>query len=336
MRKVALIAVALVLSAAPSFGQSSGAWADKLFANKTAHDFGNVARGAQLKYSFPIKNIYAVPLEITNIRVTCGCLTATPSKKVLQPQEEATLDVVMDARRFSGQKKITVYVTVGPEYISTATLTVSANARSDVVFNPGEVNFGVVTQGQKPTQTVDIEYAGLLDWRVKEVVKPADAPFNVTMEELYRQPPAGNKPGKVGYRMTVTLNADAPGGALKHDLILKTNDPASETLIVAVEGNVQAALRVAPNPVTLTGLKVGETKTFKVQVLGTKPFRITEVQSDGAEVTAELPKDALLVHTLTLKCQPTAAGELKRTLTIVTDLEKSASVTLTVQGNAAK
>jgi len=326
---------AVVLSAALTLGQApSGAWADKLFMNKTNHDFSTIARGAQLKHSFPIKNIYAVPLEITNVRVTCGCLTATPSKKILQPQEEGTLDVAMDTRRFSGPKSIFVYVTVGPEYISTATLHVSANARSDVVFNPGEVNFGVVAQGQQPVQTVEIEYAGLLDWRVKEVVKPGDAPLHVTMEEVFRKPPTGTQAGRVSYRMTVKLAADAPAGILKHDLVLKTNDPASEVLIVGVEGNVQSALRVAPNQVNLGTLKLGETKTFKVQVLGNRPFRITDVKTDGREVSAELPQQALMNHMLTLRCQPLTLGELKRTLTIMTDLEKGASVTVTIQANA--
>ena len=39
--------------------------------------------------------------------------------------------------------------------------------------------------------------------------------------ELYRRPWA------VGYRLAVTLKADAPAGTSKHDLYLKTNDQAS-------------------------------------------------------------------------------------------------------------
>jgi hypothetical protein len=94
MRTLAFALAVVVLSAAPSLTQPpaaqpplaqppSGAWADKLFLNKTTHDFSTVAKGSQLKYSFPIKNIYAVPLEITNIRPSCGCVSPTPSKKIL-------------------------------------------------------------------------------------------------------------------------------------------------------------------------------------------------------------------------------------------------------------
>src|SRR5262245_45330434 len=115
------------------------AWADKLFNNETTHDFGNVARGAQLKYTFKMTNIYKVPLEITEIKVQCNCVKAEPSVKVLQPNESATVNISMDARQFSGSKTVRIYITVGPKFISTATLTVSANARGDVVFSPNEI-----------------------------------------------------------------------------------------------------------------------------------------------------------------------------------------------------
>ncbi|HYV36617.1 MAG TPA: DUF1573 domain-containing protein, partial [Gemmataceae bacterium] len=174
MRKLAFVLIAAALSGWPTLAQQpSGAWADKLFQNKTTHDFGTVAKGAQLKHSFAIKNIYAVPLDFS-ARVSCDCVTPTFSKKTLKPQEEGTLDINMDARKFTGPKSVTIYVTVGPEYVSTATLVVTANARGDVVLNPGEVNFGVVQQGQQPSVKVDIDYAGFLDWRVEEVVKPSD------------------------------------------------------------------------------------------------------------------------------------------------------------------
>jgi hypothetical protein len=117
--------------------------------------------------------------------------------------------------------------------------------------------------------------------------------------------------------------------------LLKTNDPATEVLILSVDANVQSALRVAPNQINLGRLKLGETKTFKVQVFGSRPFKITEVKTDGPEVSADLPQQAQPSHTLTLRCQPATLGDLKRTVTIMTDLEK-AGVSVTVQANTVQ
>src|SRR5579875_457338 len=109
---------------APASAQS--AWAEKMFKNGLSHDFGSVPRGAQLSHRFVITNIYAVRMEITNITPGCGCVTANPAKRVLEPRESTTIDVTMDARRFTGLKTVGITVTVGPDYISSAQLRVSA------------------------------------------------------------------------------------------------------------------------------------------------------------------------------------------------------------------
>jgi hypothetical protein len=335
MRHLALAVIVVAAGAGGAAAQPAETrpWAEKLFQGVTTHDFGSVAHGAQLKYSFGLKNIYAVPLQITNVRVTCGCLSVKPSTRAVGSGETATLDVTMDARRFTGPKDIKVYVTVGPEFVSTAVLRVTANARADVVLNPGQINFGVVQSGQTPTQAIDIEYAGVLNWQITEVVKNSAAPINVAPQELYRQPPGPRQPGKVGYRLAVTLKADAPPGAFKHELILKTNDPASPVLPITVEGNVLATLTVSPSLVRMGTLKVGQEKTFKVTVRAHRPFQIRAVDGQGDGVTAELPTGPAQLHQLTLKCQPAQAGELRKQLLIRTDLDSGASVAVTVEAN---
>src|SRR5277367_5992120 len=60
MRKVVL-ALAVLFTFSPALFAQQSAWANKLFA-ETTHDFGVVARGAQLKHSFKITNIYKEPL----------------------------------------------------------------------------------------------------------------------------------------------------------------------------------------------------------------------------------------------------------------------------------
>src|SRR4051812_1320123 len=72
MRKAVFTLLVLVGVCQPAAAQQSSAWADKLFGGDLVHDFGVVPRGAQLKYSFKMTNIYKVPLEISSVRVSCG------------------------------------------------------------------------------------------------------------------------------------------------------------------------------------------------------------------------------------------------------------------------
>ncbi|MCI0460596.1 MAG: DUF1573 domain-containing protein [Gemmataceae bacterium] len=330
--RITLVALIVLALGTGRTSAQSAAWADKLFAGKTTHDFGTVARGAQLHHSFTIKNIYSVPLEITNIRTTCSCLTATPSTYTLKPQETAQLHILMDGRRFSGQKSINVYLTVGPEYVSTATLRISANARPDVVLNPGQFNFGVVRQGQTPTQTLDVEYAGSVEWAITQVVKNPSAPYDVTVEQLYRQPARSGQPARVGYRLGVTLKRDVPAGPLHHELVLRTNEPGgSQFLTVLVEGNVQATLSVAPSVINLGSVKAGTLTVQKVQVRAPRPFRILAVEGVGDGIEAVLPAGASQNHVVELRCQPGRVGDLRRQFTIRTDLDQGATASVNLE-----
>ena len=313
--------------AAPVSAQS--AWAEKMFKDGLNHDFGSVPRGAQLSHRFVISNIYAVRMEITSIKSGCGCVTASSAKRVLEPRESTTIDVTMDARRFTGPKTVGITVTVGPDFISSAQLRVSANSRADIVFNPGQVSFGTVTRGQQASQAIDVEYAGVLEWQVTEA-SAKDLPVEVSLNELYR------RPGQVGYRVRVTLKADAPVGVLKGDLFLKTNDPASPILPVLVEGVIQSNLTVAPATLSLGVVKIGETLRRRVVVRGNKPFRVLGVEGLGEDMSLDPPPSAAPapVQVVSFKCVFRKAGDFKNEVKIKTDMQ-DAPVVVTIEGSAA-
>jgi hypothetical protein len=326
--KHALVAL-IVVGFTGASASAQSAWAEKMFKDGLTHEFGSVPRGAQLAHRFVITNIYAVRMEITTVKSGCGCVTATAAKRVLEPREATTIDISMDARRFTGMKTVGITISVGPDYISTAQLRVSANSRADIVFNPGQVTFGTVTRGQPVSQVIDVEYAGVLDWQVTEVTAK-DLPLEAKAEPLYR------RPGQVGYRVKVTMKPDAPIGTFKGDLFLKTNDPASPLLPVLVEGAVQSNITVAPSAVSLGTVKVRELVSRRVVVRGNRPFRILQVEGLGESVKLDPAPGTTngQVQVVTFKCQPAKAGEFKYEVKIKTDLQ-DAPATVTIEGNAA-
>jgi hypothetical protein len=340
MRRNAVLAagtlVVLAGFVSAQFAEPEEPWANKLFKSKgsISHDFGSVARGAQLKHTFKMQNIWKVPIQITDIRVSCGCVTFTPDKKLLLPNEEGDFNINMDARRFAGAKTVTVFVTLGPEYISTAALRVSAVARQDVVFNPGTVNFGIVRKGETPKEVLDVEYSGTLDWRITGVSKNAEAPFKLEVAELYRERPSRFRAGRVGYRFDVTLKPDASPGSFKEEIVLKTDDPGSPTLTAVIEGTIQASLTVAPAKIRNDDLKVGKAKTYNVIVSGSRAFRIVSVEGAGDGITVQRPDSAATRHILPIQIQPANAGDLRRQLTIRTDLDGE-TVSVSVEGKAS-
>jgi hypothetical protein len=155
-------------------------------------------------------------------------------------------------------------------------------------------------------------------------VEKGGAPLDVRLEQLYRQV------GRVGYRLHLTLRADAPGGFLKQELFLKTNDPASPLVPVLAEAMIQAPLSVKPSALKLGSPKVGETVSRRVNVFGSKPFQIVAIDGLGEGIQAELPKTAASVQTVNFTCQFLKAGEFHRQLQIRTDLPDQPPVMVTI------
>ncbi|HEY1861261.1 MAG TPA: DUF1573 domain-containing protein [Gemmataceae bacterium] len=321
---LALLVVVVCASAA-----SAEAWAEKMFKDGPAHNFGSVPHGSQLFHRFTVTNVYEVPLKITAVRSSCICGTVTASTETIEPTKTGWVDVNMDARKFTGEKKIVIYVTVGngDDYNSTAELKISATGRTDIVFNPGSVAFGNVAAGETPTQTIDVEYAGNLAWKVTDVVT-GNSPVEASFKEMYR------KPGQVGYQISVKLKSEASAGPLKQELFLKTNDPASPLVPLVVEANLQASLGVNPDKVSLSNVQVGEENLRRVVVRGSKEFKIKEIDGlgDGIELEKPLPTEAEKRHTLTFKCKFEKEGDIKRKLKIKTDMTEKPLV-VTVEGN---
>lgn len=302
--------------------------ANQLF-EQTKYDFGTVPRGAQLLRRFTWTNTEKTRLEVSDIRVTCACVTATPTPKAVEPGQKGVIEVLVDAKKFIGAKTIHVHIALSGEKAMAATLELNAHSRPDIVFNPGEVDFGARAAGTAAAHTLDIEYAGQLDWRVEELICRSPL-LEARHEELYR------KPGQVGYRVTVTLKADAPPGDLKEELVLRTNDPNAKVIPVLVVGTLRTRLTATPNPVFFGTARVGQTVTRRIAVRGDKPFTITSIEGAPKDLSIAKGSTAGIVQVVILNWTPTGPGELNAALTIQSDLEPNGKVTVAVQGQAGE
>lgn len=325
----------IVLTPVTASAQDNYGWAAKMFVTSdgkipSGHDFGNVPRGAVLQHRFPIKNIFSVPLQIS-ADVSCGCVSATPNPRVLQPHETGYLDITMDTMRFSGAKTVSVQMKVQhPQYWSAAILQIQGFCRQDMTLEPGTVAFGVVPQGQSATKEVLVRYAGGQNWVITGPSQNESAPFVVKFQEAYRQP------GYVGYRVQLALKPDAPAGTFKGDLQLATNDAQSPLLPIPYEVTVQPSLAVMPDHSRLGTVKIGDTQTRKLLVRASKPFKILSIEGQGDGLTIDAPTAALPVQSLTLKFTPGQQGPFEKTIRIKTDLDGGATVTAKVEAKVEK
>ena len=275
-------------------------------------DFGNVPHGSVNVHQFVLTNTTGSVVRVSGLRSSCVCATAKAVNEEAQPGEKLIIEVAYNARKFTGSRSMTVYVTFSSPYYETVLLRVSGYSRQDVVFNPGQIDFGSLSRGDEASKTVKVEYAGGLNWRVTDVL-PSQW-VNAKIEELYRED------RRVGYQLTVALKPEAPAGTLAQAIQLKTNDPKSPTLLVHASARIEANLVASPSELRFEPLPVGETASKRVLLRGSKPFSITAVGGDTEDVSVLATEGARKVHVVRIDFQPHHTGQTEKQILLHTDM----------------
>ena len=249
-------------------------WAEKMFEVRS-HDFGTVARGADVKHTLTVKNPYEETVRLVSLDKTCGCTAAKADFTQLKTGETGQITLEMNTVQFMGEKKSNVLVNLAFEGGGTTQVRIPVRSyiRSDVVVQPGSADFGAVEIGSGGTKTLKVDYAGKPDWRIEGVESSSP---HVTAEAVE----TARTGGTVTYDLVVKVAEGAPLGVVKDRLVLRTNDSPSGDVPVLVSATVNPDIMVTPQKVTFGTLRPGERKTVNVVVRGKKPFRIDEVVSE--------------------------------------------------------
>lgn len=331
--RVVLLAILLGLSGSSSVVAQEGAaqdWAKAMF-DHTSHDFGVVARGAKVQHHFKLENIYLEDLHIAAVHSSCNCTRPEFTKDTIKTYETAEIIATVDTRTFLGSKQATIRVVFDKPFPAEVQLHVFCYIRSDVVVEPGETQFGTVTQGAGVRKRLTVTYAGRNDWRIVDVLSPQPY-LQAKVVETSRAY------GRVAYDLWVELRADAPLGYINETVTLVTNDRNlnATNVPVAVEGLVIGTISAQPSPLSVGILQTGQTARKNLVVHGKKPFRILGVTSDDKRLTFRVPDPSsepkpvqLLPVTFTAGDAP---GQISSTIQIRTDLVGGETLEVKVDG----
>lgn len=312
IRHGAWCTVALLLCAAPAGAQQTNPkWAVDMF-DKPEHDFGVVAKGADVRYRLKVTNKYGQPIHIASVGTSCGCASAkAPAQTTLASNESAYIEVAMDTLRHEHQKNSNVVVVFDSPYHVEVRIPIKAYIRTDVVLTPGGAEFGPVSKGSEQQRKIAIQYAGRENWTIKDVINK-NSNFDVKLTET------GRGGGRAHYELLVSLKAGAPIGDFRNQLTLVTDDASNPYIPVLVDGRVEPEF-IIQDVVSFGILAPGEKKTINVVVRGKKPFAIDKIESEKSAGTFEvrLPIEPRAVHVLPLTIiAPKEPGTVEELFTV--------------------
>ncbi len=317
--------IVLVVGAAQA---DAASWADSLFAER-AHDFGPVPRGAKVKHDFVLTNGLAEPVTIVSLRPSCGCTSGKASTSLVNPGASAVIEAQMDTRNFLGLKSTVLYVTLmtssGRE--AEVRLGVTSTILADIVLNPGSIDFGSITKGQMPSQTLIIDRIGAPGWKVERMVSSSRV-LTAELVETRR-----DKSGAVSYTLRAGIKPDAPVGPVRDEIRILSSDRETPSIPIMVTAMIRGDLSAVPSVLALGEVSSAAAKQGRFIIRSTRPFAITAVEGAGDGFEVEPPvKERKTMHVLTLAYKPEEGvlrGDLRRVFRVHTDLPDEAPLDLT-------
>ena len=326
-----ILAALLIFAISPSLYAQD--WARKMFKD-FSHDFGTVAAGAKVQYAFEFSNPYVEDAHIQSVRVSCGCTKVDYPKDIIKTYEKSRVLATIDTLSFKGYKGATISVVFDKPFPAEVQLNVRTFIRQDVVFQPGEVQFGPVGKGEKASKKISIGYAGRSDWAIKNIKTPSKYIKTRLVEDV-------RAVGQVSYTLWVDLEPNAPVGYYDGQIILTTNDydPKRAQVPLPVSGLVKPPLEVRPATLSLLGSPDGHEVVRNLVVEGLSPFKISSVPCDDPRISASHSEKRSKIHIIRVAFKPDSfVGKKSGTITINTDLPnepplKVKFITETIEAN---
>ena len=304
-------------------------WTDAVFPQRS-HDFGTVARGSKVRHSFKLINSTNQEIHIETWRTKCGCTDVRVGAKDIPPGTQTVIEAVVDTTKFSGYKASGLVLVLDRPMRTEIDLNLTCFIRSDVMLNPGQVDFGVVNRSNRPKVELTLAYTGAqADWAVTEMKTISDH-MVAELRENGRSPG-----GQVNYILSATLKPSVPVGFFKDEITLRTNDPSSPTIPVSVSAVVQTNVTLSPSVINLGSVKAGQTIQKTVLVRSTQPFKVTGIKPSQSDLTVAPPNDqSKALHTVVLTFKvPTRPGPYNATVEVESDLKDEPPARLTTFAN---
>ncbi len=249
------------------------------------HEFGYVAQGSVLSHRFPIVNSTDQTIRIRDYRLRCGCSNLRLPVRVLPPRTRSYVELTADTSQYGEAWSTGVTLILDRPRSAEVDLKVTCFIRSEILLEPGLVDFGPVSPGDSPERDIDLVYLGNdNDWELSDLV--SGSPHLKARMSRPRRPGLGRP-----IRIRVQLSPDAPVGRLRERISLVTTSEIAPRIPLTVHAEIRPRFRIAPSILKIGPIAPGDRITKALIVRGEEPFRIAEVLDPAEELAFSLPKD---------------------------------------------
>ena len=332
--KTAILALCAVLFVAASLLAQGAPAGPKAVVAEPIKDMGVVPKGDKISYDFVIRNEGQAPLEIADVRASCGC-TVAKFDRTIAPGQTGKVNVEVDTATFSGPISKGVTVLTNDPSTPEIELTIRAKAEPFIQVKPGYARY-ITVHGESQKGLI-VQSLWAPDGAPLEIVK-IESPYPF-LKTSYREATAEERLAEAQgkqWRVEMLLEHDAaPVGALSGHLLVHVNHPKQKLVQIPVSGFVRPVIAVTPPVANFGNLELKEPKkaVFNVRAFSTEPIRVTSIDT-GAGIDARIePIQEGREYQVLITLKPEIGkGAFNHKVRIHTDSPKQPIIEVALQG----
>ncbi len=246
-------------------------------------DFGVVTKGEKIRAAFEVRNTGTAPLEISQVRPTCGC-TVADFDRVIPPGGKGKVVAEVDTTDFTGPISKAILVYTNDPATPATTLVVKADVQAFIEVLPrGLVRFNVL-QGEPAEEKVILVPSQPVDFKVLAVDTGA-APVTAGFRKLQGSELVEGR-NQPQWEVTFKVPANAPDGPINHKVTVKTTAEKSPNVVISLVGVVRPIVQVLPANVDLGQVPSDAPVGRTLLLINNRPNH--DLQINRAQVTSDL------------------------------------------------
>ncbi len=299
---------------------------------EAVYDAGETWEGESISHIFTFTNIGDAELKISRVRTTCGCTASNLSSDTIAPGESGEIRATFNTRGYRGRTTQPVFIHSNDRQNPTARVEIVTTIKTVAAFDPRNVQFGRVVQGQPAVREVSVVFDGD-PVRVLEISAQPEF-FSARIIEPEEPESAGP------VRIEVTLSPEAPVGRHRGGLTARIDHPRMTSLTGRLLATVEGLIQHQPRMLFFNENEQSRRieKYISLVNRAEQPVEIREVRSDvevfQVEVdTVEPGKE----FEISVRLRPDAApGHYSGQVTIETDLPGQNVILVPLRSNISR
>ena len=292
-----------------------------LSCDEPRYDFGELKNDQSVRHAFVLKNVGTAPLEIANVRASCGCTATALDAKTVAPGQSTALNVTLNLTGRKGRQVKSIYVESNDPQKPHFRLEVVGTATVDIEVQPVGIHFGTMSKDGAVARELTLTAKSNVVFHITKVD---------TGSPLFT---AGVTTNEVGRSYTVKVISPGPraNGTCRSTVQVFTDHAAQSPIAIPVAGFVAGDIIASPDTLLVVGTATNRTHYVTLYSPAGTAFNVGRIDVPQPAMEIKVAPISQGRYRLEIKNVIPSPDLEGKTIRVTTDLATAKEITIPVR-----